>query len=130
MKDTLVTFETAKLAKERGFNELCRHIYPTLTFNSYEEDKAKTFYYGELYEYTLLDSDNPIFYAPTQSLLQMWLRIKYNILVFAIFDDEINEYGYHIWDKVSYSSIIIIRNSSYEDALEAGLQQALKLIKS
>ena len=156
MKEQLISFETAKLAKEKGFDILC--------FNYYFEDgefkenilTGQNGYYGDDYEVefeeflenwndkTLTNKNGgrcfgcsknkgylETFSAPTQSLLQKWLREKYRIDVFvnpfkdhqADVNDEI-VYKYCIWNN----SIGAEFNQTYEKALEKGLQEALKLI--
>ena len=119
MNEQLISFETAKLAKEKGF------------FN------GGIFYFfknnGEL---TYKDrSDKFVSYdisAPTQSLLQKWLREKHKIIVsINILADlsyycliiDINENKLNLSNQSKNIGFII-----YEDALEDGLFEALKLI--
>ena len=77
MKDELISLETAKLAKEKGFKlNLCIYNYS-------EENDYKI----GLNVYTKQDLiDYEIFPAPTQSLLQRWVRKIHNIEVCAYFD--------------------------------------------
>lgn len=78
-------------------------------------------------------------YAPTQSLLQKWLREKHNIVVLVEFND-----GTYTQDNFTffiYKNDIAVKHhgipknselksyNTYEKALEEGLLQALKLIK-
>lgn len=81
MEEQLINFETAKLVKEKGFNEFCRYIYPFKTFLNYEEDCGKEFKKAISYSYTFLDETVPIIYAPTQALLQKWLREEHNFWI-------------------------------------------------
>lgn len=63
--EDIVTYEVAKLAKEKGFSGDTRHIYD-------EETK-------ELIECKFVanhNSEDEIISAPTQSLMQRWLREK------------------------------------------------------
>ena len=139
MTEQLISFETAKLAKERGFDEECFNHY--VKNNKYPkpfglEDNyyvTKVVYkknsclpyktpspYSEIQECT----------APTQSLLQKWLREKHNIH-FVIMNGwypeskniffEIKMY-IHNWMQVG------TLYTTYEEALEKGLQEALKLV--
>lgn len=159
MEEQLISFETAKLAKEKGFKELC--------FNYYFEDgvfkenilKTTNGYYGEdvSFEFDeLLENWNSeflttkngdrcfgcsknrgyfeTFSAPTQSLLQKWLREKYMIIVTS---DPIMGFSFckYSWNIYIHSNIWRLDKftakqfDSYEQALENGLQEALKLIK-
>lgn len=123
MEDTLISFETAKLAKEKGFN-------------------WKTYYYYNLDsklndESTILDRVNGMYNhkfqggnsAPTQSFLQKWLREKHKIHV------QILPYNHkYLISLLKYGQNGSNPNfdeehSTYEEALEIGLQEALKLIK-
>ena len=101
MKDTLITFETAKLAKEKGCNlENC-------TCGGYSE---------------CICSDKRI----SQSLLSKWLREKHNIHLIAY--KNINIDGYD-WCYITTDGITNINSyKTYEEAYEIGLQEALKLI--
>ncbi len=116
MKDQLISFETAKLAKEKGFVSALSKKYTK---------------HGELIDHIPLSDDGygKHCYAPTQSLLQKWLREKHKIIVEAQFDVE-NYYpfiGYHRrnprqitgkkWSEVEFKT--------YEQALERGLIVAL-----
>ena len=82
MKDELITFETAKLAKEKGFDELCYAFYG-------ETGIIDNFYYDSVCSFDELLINNVIldrsiehekaYLAPTQSLLQRWLRVVHNM---------------------------------------------------
>ena len=125
MEDTRVTFETAKLAKEKGFPQ--------------EPNKLKIPYYnykGEfkgdvkdwLRKYLRKEdtSDVESVSAPTQSLLAKWLREKHNIHLIAY--KNINIDGYD-WCYITTDGITNINSyKTYEEAYEIGLQEALKLI--
>ena len=136
MKDKLIEFETAKLAKEKGFDEYCDISWRTI---SSKMDANKRNSLGDTY--TAGSGAGPIgvtiftsIYAPTQSLLQHWLREVHDLDVYVIpngsRDKSINKRLYHpqIWVKDKYQTELHSKYS-YEDALEKGLQEALKLIK-
>lgn len=67
MEEQLVSFEIAKLAKEKGFRYWCQKRY------SYREEK-----YGELenspFKSVLVKPDPKQIFAPTQSILQKFIR--------------------------------------------------------
>lgn len=126
MTDQLVTFETAKLAKEKGFGEVSSAVY---------NYKGRL---DEMYADEKLVKGRDIYLAPTQTLLQRWLREKCNIAVFVSSKTKSggeNLYIPHgrtipdtikngiIYDVISYEP-----RSEYERALEEALQQALNLI--
>jgi len=133
MKDQLISFETAKLAKEKGFSSK-----PEGYVEGYQKN-GKLFTYrsskrdGYLHEYS------EDYEASTQSLLQRWLREEHNIDIIIepnirfsgtsySFKREII-YKWIVRKDMEYSKLGGIKNT-YEEALEEGLQQALKLIKS
>lgn len=139
IEESYVSFDTAKLLKEAGFEEPCRGIYRAnrmgnSVFREYDRKNTKDDLCwntedGFQYEYL----------APTQALAARWLREVHGIHVYAI---QTNlpytepqttkwEWGYVI-DKVddpNGESIFDINFTSYEKALEAGLREAIKLVK-
>jgi hypothetical protein len=119
MTDTLVTFETAKLAKKIGFS--------IVTENKYFLNKKLTTKQQH-------QSSKPMIYAPNQSLLQRWLREVHNIHIEVFFDTVcydyrlINMHDLHIKNLRNYKLGHKYINT-YEEALEIGLQQGLNLVK-
>ena len=104
--EQLISFETAKLAKEKGCNlENC-------TCGGYPE---------------CICSDKRI----SQSLLSKWLREKYDIDVIINTYRNQNQKYYKYF--ISEKSKNLIKSEeyydTYEEAYEIGLQEALKLIK-
>ena len=102
MEDTRITFEIARLAKEKGCNlENC-------TCGGYPD---------------CICSDKRI----SQSLLAKWLREEHNIHLIAY--KNINIDGYD-WCYITTDGITNINSyKTYEEAYEIGLQEALKLIQ-
>ena len=129
MKEQLISFETAKLAKEKGFGgkELT-------TLNGY-------FRGGVLCNIPCNNKSDfcheDEFSAPTQSLLQKWLRETHQLHLEIQVQDyvETPKFYWNIFGAYKNNKMIIcIANSpredyvSYEEALEAGLQKALSCI--
>lgn len=122
MTDQLISLETAKLAKEKGFSwdngiiEIDKRMFPNLP------DKIKR--------------------LPTQSLLQKWLREKHDIhiIVKVFWNSKTNNRTYaadiyKIGDKpiMRKRDDVLISNwfkveLTYEESLEQALQEALKLL--
>lgn len=132
MKEQLISIETAKLAKEKGFNEYCYNCYYNNGYlNTAEDNDFKLFSNGNVYTV-----------APTQSLLQKWLREVHNIHIKVDdfldndnktdWDYEVVFIGTDINEKGEYIAEIPYDCDrsyiTYEEALEKGLQEALKLI--
>jgi hypothetical protein len=114
MKDQLISFETAKLAKEKGFNEA---VYGRYMFNPNEIES-----YDKMHRNSW---DENYLAAPTQSLLQGWLRDVCGIVVTIQFTS-FGQYWFNIDNKKKTGD----KFDTYEQALEKGLQEALKLIKN
>ncbi|MDB0796855.1 hypothetical protein PL586_06905 [Phocaeicola vulgatus] len=123
MTEELVTLETAKLLKEKGFNEPCM-----IAMNI--ED-------GRQYGTNRTNSKLPIKVCshPTQSVAQKWLRETKNIHICVYscacgYGYEISkaDNGTHIASSVYKGTNDGGKWDTYEEALEAGLQEALKLI--
>jgi hypothetical protein len=134
MKDELISFETAKLAKEKGF-KLQSNPFGYVT-KFYNHNTGALLSYGR----TGRTDISKAYYAPTQSLLQKWLREKHKINVKSNYLPNIPGYRclfVPMTDKISakekyklFSKYYgIINYDTYEEALEAGLQEALKLIQ-
>ena len=138
MEDTLISFETAKLAKEKEFLEISN--YP-LWFhsNGVEASDFEDLWNVKKSEYF----KHECILRPTQSLLQKWLREVHNIEVLigrippeAVLADKnkgkniLKNYNCYIWNLNSNPRIA--NNGTfldiYEEALEIGLYQALLLI--
>jgi hypothetical protein len=149
MKDQLISFETAKLAKDKGFDLKTPKYYTTENPHSYHKDLDGVCILGLLHSNSLYEPQNEIdeetgislyrldystVYAPTQSLLQKWLREVHNIHVYA----DCNHSGW-FWNvektngtTIKYFEMLNNESGHYnthEEALETGLQEALKLIK-
>jgi hypothetical protein len=114
MKDQLITFKTAKLAKEKGFNLIC---IDGCEYNYTEDGILLGHEDGGHRQYIP-------YMAPTQSLLQKWLREIHEIDVYCIPSDF--ETGIWYNNIASHNPVF---TGSYEEVLEKGLFEALKLIK-
>ena len=128
MEDQLITFETAKLAKEKGFtlNIIGSHI-----FNYYEDSGTL----GHI-SWGHLHLNNPA--AVPQSILHRWIREQHKIEIDVTFSTITGTYKTTLWVKsditngdhyVPKKRIGHIQTyNTYEQALEIGLEKALKLI--
>ena len=125
MEDTRITFETAKLAKEKGFpQEPNRLKIPYYNYKGEFKGDVKDW----LRKYLRKEDTSNVesVSAPTQSLLAKWLREEHNIHLIAY--KNINIDGYD-WCYITTDGITNINSyKTYEEAYEIGLQEALKLI--
>jgi predicted GTPase len=128
MEEILINFETAKLAKEKGFNEKVYREYDKFGYLRCTSKSANVVLgpYEELLKSTEYS-------ASTQSLLQKWLREVHKIHI----DIRTNGasggcYFFYLFQtKVPFYTLFISEKNSdtYEEALEYALKESLKLIK-
>lgn len=122
MTGELVTLETAKLLKEKGFNEFCEFAYADEDLHIMGLHSTNSFFNEIGCGYT----------APTKSIAQKWLRETKNLHI-EIFYMRGDYWVYGILtipehDIIELPNRPLVHYKSYEEALEAGLQEALKLI--
>jgi len=136
MEDTLITFETAKLAKEVGFNGRgTTHFSDGLSIRfSYVKDNSTGTHVVKYIDWNKHDKFADNISRPTQSLLQKWLREVHNLHVVAIPSTlGTGKWYYHRFDLLDLNRDsepeLVDKYDTYEEALEAGLAYALKLIK-
>ena len=130
MEDTLIGFEVAKLAKEKGFDIPQNKMYSfgSEMFSSILEIK---FHDGNKHECSIEPynwngkigvTSTKYYSAPTQSLLQKWLR-------------EVHKKDVYCWpceSQIDDSNTTWTSGKAvgtYEEVLEVGLIEALKAIK-
>ena len=142
MEDTRISFETAKLAKEKGFyQEPNRRKVPYYNYKGEFNGDVTDFLRKYLREEDTSDVESVS--APTQSLLAKWLREKYDIEInitrmppeaikssFNKGNKRIKKYNMWVWSlngnpRIENPSLFF---DNYEEAFEIGLQEALKLI--
>lgn len=124
MKEQLINFETAQIAKSKGFNIETMDYYnkfKVLNNGSPRPSNLPLNWNASSYEDTS---------APTQSLLQKWLRETHNIHIgvwYSKADGKYNSHSYHATEGERESEVSYL--GTYEEALERGLQDALNLIE-
>ena len=142
MKEQLINFETAKLAKEKGFNVETLHFYCKNRTCDYIKTPYKYSFEVNANQETLINGEIDNFgygitwSAPTQSLLQKWLREVHNIEIYVHKFKPNGAYpkGYYCVSRplIHYSNEmkdwIFTNFKTYEEALEVGLQEGLKLL--
>ena len=152
MEEQLITLETAKLAKEKGFKEMC--------FAAFHKNNRNDGYFesgiisqSEYFRFPNMSNGDKIavlqkdyihtILRPTQSFLAKWLREKYDIQInitrmppeaikssFNKGNKRIKKYNMWVWSlngnpRIENPSLFF---DNYEEALEIGLQKALNLI--
>ena len=123
-KEAYVSFETAKLLKEKGFDENTLMVYMSYG------DLCKCNRYDSIRNSNYNDITKNYFEctAPTHQMAMKWLREIYRIdIVIEISDPSVNNRKYYcvIWDKNNDSYILDLFDS-YEDAVEAAIKYCLE----
>ena len=149
MKEELVSFSTAKLAKEKGFNWKVLDTFASdgmpVSRYAVNEDGLESYittgdedYLEEVMELSNSEMQSDFVARPTQSLLQKWLRDEYKIYVTTLLSYKDNKFV-----KDSFFCEISKESSlkqfvgeygisecfkTYEEALEFGLKEALEML--
>jgi hypothetical protein len=125
MQEELITFETAKLAKEKGLCKYFENINGAEYVPAFYSEDGINFEETEFQQEDCTIDDR--YFRPTQSLLQKWLREVHGIYVYVDGSGRPN-----IRDKREKSLAEVSKNGKYagfeyEEALEMGLQEGLKI---
>lgn len=141
MQEQIISFEVAKLAKEKGFDVKTKFFYDKDWFRAawiQSDSSLKNYNNPEISK----EQNKEIISCPTQSLLQKWLREIHNTDIQILrnkpgYDEYSCEiYKTNINGSGNYFHTFIKENNSeyikwfktYEEALECGLLESLKLI--
>lgn len=118
--DEICTYEVCKLAKEKGFREKCIAHYYDDTKDLYRSSNPQCYNWGGN------TSD-----APTQSLLQRWLRKEREYAISVFWDMLSKAYYYEIIKTIGVLEIQVGEKYNYSnpkgfDTYELALEDALK----
>jgi len=137
IKEEYVSFEVAKLLKEKAFNEYCWKLYefgdcdmPVL-LNGFELDSESGFWnneYLELYkkEHSYI---NDICSAPTLQMAMRWLRERKIYIMIDRSWSMADSWQYCICVNNDFDNLIqqtSVPNRTYEEAVEAALKYSLE----
>jgi len=139
MQEELISFETAKLAKKAGFNIPVKYgVFGQKMKLTVDMGHSK---YPEQRDNDWNKKPRKSFSIPTQALLQKWLREEHGIYIEILTDRTMEpkfcfRFFKYIKDfewKVDFSftgggGFCSWLYKTYEEALEAGLQQVLELL--
>ena len=134
IEESYVSFDTARMLKEAGFDVPCNSYYELEDGEIVRKDSIGSSDYNA-YEDTVCS-------RPTQELAARWLREVHNIHVVITEEAYVNGINY-LWQVLIYNplSVDCWDNKStgmhgdngeyeiYEEDLEVGLQEAIKLMK-
>lgn len=121
IEESYVSRDTARMLKEAGFDEVCRSAYYA-TGNS-----------AVMHERNSMLSPGYVS-RPTQALAARWLREVHNThvgsdMAYSKLMEGKWVYLIRFTDRIENPYKCVGWFNSYEEALEAGLQEAIKLIK-
>lgn len=137
MNEQLIQYDTAVLAKEKDFSNTVVYFYSKPRSKMFGLDEKGRSYPikntpRKLYtvgEHAVLNIEN-VFEAPSQTILQKWLREVHKTHI-TIHHYKNDTYSVSVTDWCDNSLSVELFGESfktYEEALEAGLFEALKLI--
>ena len=121
IEEQFVSFDTAKLLKEAGFAVPC--------FNQYT-DRGTVWHCDCPENFNISQCATS---RPTQALAARWLREVYNVAIYSLYDEDMEQWFYVV-DAFTKNPVINGFQSGseyddYESAFEDGLREAIKLIK-
>lgn len=120
IQEEYVSLETAKLLKEKGFDEECNKVV--------HSDTREEYWFGNYTD----DLKSKLILCPTQSLAMRWLREVYKI------DIDVDVYSKHSWNDstdycisvFSHGHRIMIEKhevfNTYEEACESAIKYCLE----
>ena len=142
MEEEIVSFETAMLLKDKGFNEPCSYFYEDneLCKLCYYQGDGTGFVCNNSHINDRLSCEEMQCTAPTQSLAQKWLRETRNItfnanphsndgkIIYVVTIKVISSNKYIDFNVMMDTSNKAIMFDNYEEAIESGLKYCLKSI--
>jgi len=114
-----VSFEVAKLLKEKEFDEICYLGYNKN--GEYVPTSNRT-------NSQIIQPDFCFICCPTLQMAMKWFLKKYNIFICVLFLEEYNGFGYTIENTLKKKYIATSENSSYkepEEAVEVAIKYCL-----
>ena len=138
-----VSFETAKLLKEKGFDEATHQFYKAITYLGTEansiciksldgiEDEP---FHNSVYGVDLNGEDTGEYACPTLQLAMKWLRVVYNLEIYPYHNDPNNRHSSEWWFEIikypnsvaEYECGIDEEVDTYEKACEAAIKYCLE----
>ena len=126
IEEQFVSFDTAKMLKEAGFDVECDWFY----INDGSVDTGIVVRSTSPRDHNMATGFSS---RPTQALAERWLREVYNVAIYSLYDDDMEQWFYVV-DAFTKNPVINGFQSGseyddYESAFEDGLREAIKLIK-
>ena len=127
IEEAYVSFEVAKLLKEKGFDEYCRYFYDCETPNTGYLSNKK---YGESIHNSKVYDGRNLVACPTHQMAMAWLREVHNIIIEpeSVWNGKEWEYLLFVVTPQNADSPYYEHNpyKSYEECIEAALKYVLE----
>lgn len=116
-----VSFETAKLLKDKGFNENT----PVNYFVG--DDKPRGCVVGEMIYHNRIEEDTHLIACPTLQMAMKWLRKEYNIFIQVELYSKFDDYCFELFQN-THRLMVEHREvyNSYEETCEAAIKYCLE----
>ena len=116
-----ISFETAKLLKEKGFDVYVRSYYEKNEYKTKEEFSKN----NALWNWNISSFR---YSAPTLQMAMKWLREVHNLLILISVDNMVSGYEWSIYYTDSHEITPYAESGykSYEDACEAAIRYCLE----
>jgi hypothetical protein len=138
-----VSFETAKLLKEKGFDEATHQFYKAITYLGTEansiciksldgiEDEP---FHNSVYGVDLNGEDTGEYACPTLQMVMKWLRVVYNLEIYPYHNSPNNRHNSEWWFEIikypnsvaEYECGMDEEVDTYEEACEAAIKYCLE----
>ncbi len=123
MQDLARTFR--RMLKEAGFDVPCNSYYELEDGEAVRKDCIRPYDHNGF--------GDTICSRPTLALAARWLQEVYNVAIYSLYDDDMEQWFYVV-DAFTKNPVINGSQSGseyddYESAFEDGLREAIKLIK-
>ena len=137
MEEQFVSFDTAKLLKETGFDVPTRGIYHTNREGNHKFSEYDRYQTSDDLSWNCGDGFQYEYLAPTQALAARWLREEHRIVVDVTFippstDGNVWQCFVGKMDDMVWAGdyeLSDCKYATYEEAFEYGLKRGLELIK-
>lgn len=134
-----VSFETAKLLKEKGFDEATHQFYKVITYLGTEansiciksldgiEDEP---FHNSVYGVDLNGEDTGEYACPTLQMVMKWLRVVYNLEIYPYHNSPNNRHNSEWWfEIIKYPNSVAEYESGFDeevDTYEKACETAIK----
>lgn len=125
IEESYVSFDTARILKEAGFDVPCNSYYELEDGEAVRKDCIRPYDHNGF--------GDTICSRPTLALAARWLREVHHYAICVWFSKDHEKWFYAHWDmdNMAFDTNYNISEfifDSYEEAFKAGLQEAIKLI--